>query len=246
MQRTALLAALKRALKAAGVTYAEVASQLDLSEASVKRIFHQEDMSLSRVESIAEIAGLSLAELVESLHAATPLVSELTADQEDELIADAKLLLFAYLLPNGADPDDIVARYQIEPDEKWPLLRRLRDLGLIEILPFDRIRVLTARNFHWRPNGPVQKRFLDFIERDFFDSRFAGDDAAIYLLGAVLSPASRRQVARSMQRLAIEIDELSRQDSRLSRDERQPSGAVLAVRQWELEAFARLRREEGA
>ena len=66
MQRTALLGALKRALKNAGVTYAEIARRIGLSEASVKRVFHQGDMPLSRLEAIADIAGVTLADLVES------------------------------------------------------------------------------------------------------------------------------------------------------------------------------------
>ncbi len=244
MQRTALLSALKRALKNAGVTYAEIAQRLGLSEASIKRVFHQGDMPLSRLEAIADIAGVTLADLVESLADSTPLLSELRPDQEAELLKDPKLLLMAYLIVNGWEPDEVVRRFRVEPTEKDTLLRRLRELGFIEILPFDRLRVLTARNFRWHPDGPVQRLFIEHVQRDFLNARFDGDDEALYLLGGVLSPASRRQLARSIRRLAVEIDELSRQDAKLPRDERQASGAVLALRAWEFEDFARLRRPE--
>lgn len=244
MQRTAMITALKQALRRAGVTYAEVARRLGLSEASIKRVFHKGDMPLSRVEAIAAIAGVSLAELVDAMGEDAPLLSELTGEQEEELLADARLLLMAYMLVNGWSPDEVIRRYRIEPSEKAHLLARLRELGFIEMLPFDRIRVLTARNFRWRPDGPVQRLFLEYVQRDFLSARFDRPDEALYLLGGVLSPASRHQLARSIRRLAVEIDELSRQDARLPQTERQASGAVLALRAWEFETFARLRRDE--
>ena len=56
---------LKRSLRAAGLTYADVARHLELSEASVKRLFAQESLSLKRLERIATLAGSSIADLVE-------------------------------------------------------------------------------------------------------------------------------------------------------------------------------------
>ncbi len=242
MQRRALIQALKRALKQVGLTYADVARHLSISEASVKRIFHQGDMALSRVEAIAEIAGVTLSELLEQSSETVTFVSELTRDQEQELLDDPKLLLMAYMLVNGWQPDEVIQRFQIEPAEKPGLLKKLRQLGFIEVLPFDRIRVLTARNFRWQPDGPVQRLFLDYVQRDFFDNRFNQEGEALYLLGGVLSAASRRQLVRAIKRLAIEIDELSRQDAKLPRHEREATGAVLALRAWEFSAFAKLRR----
>jgi hypothetical protein len=45
-----------------------------------------------------------------------------------------------------------------------------------------------------------------------------------------------------MQRLAAEVDEMSKHDARLPRDEREPFGAVIALRPWEFSAFTALRR----
>ncbi|MEO0366279.1 MAG: helix-turn-helix transcriptional regulator [Pseudomonadota bacterium] len=244
MQRAALIGGLKQALKRARLTYSDVAEALELSEASVKRLFHQRDMSLSRLEAIATLAGVSLTQLAESLETETPLLSELSREQETELISDPKLLLMAYMLANGSNPDDVVARFHVEPDERHDILRRLERIGIIERQPNDRIRMLMARNFRWRPEGPVQALFLEYIQRDFFSDRFEGDDAALYFLGGFLSPSSRRALCKRIEQLAVEVDELSRQDAKLNRDERQPSGAVLALRDWEFEAFAKLRRDD--
>ena len=142
MQRLQLINTLKRALRAQKITYADVAKHLNLSVASVKRLFHRGDLSLSRLEQICDLAGLQLAELVETMAAAEPLVSELTPEQERELTGNPKLLLMCYLLINRWEISEIIKHFQIDDDDAKKLLRRLRDLKLIEILPFDRIKVL--------------------------------------------------------------------------------------------------------
>ncbi|MEO0996440.1 MAG: XRE family transcriptional regulator, partial [Pseudomonadota bacterium] len=198
-----------------------------------------------RLESICDLAGTSLTELATTLRSDRPLLSQLSAEQERELIGDPKLLLMAYLLVNAWRVDEIVRRFEIDEPEAKARLRRLRDLGFIELLPFDRVRVLTARNFRWRPDGPVQRVFIEQVQRDFFDAPFVGEDAALYLLGGLLSEASRRTLVGRMEQLAIEIDELSRRDARLPREQRQACGAIVALREWDFELFARLRRPDG-
>jgi transcriptional regulator with XRE-family HTH domain len=237
---------LKRALRAQRVTYADVAKHLGVSLATVKRLFHRGDLTLSRLEQIGDLAGLELTELVENMATEETLVSELERDQERELIADPKLLLVCYLLIHRWELAQITEHFQVEPDEAKKLLRRLRDLKLIEILPFDRIKVLTARNFKWRADGPVQRYFLEQVRRDFFGARFDGVSEVLYLLAGLMSNASRRRAERSMQRLAAEINELSKADAKLPKNEREPFGAVIALRSWEFSAFTALRRSTGS
>ena len=52
MRAAALVEALKRTLKAKGLTYADVAGAIALSEASVKRMFARGDFTLQRLEEI--------------------------------------------------------------------------------------------------------------------------------------------------------------------------------------------------
>lgn len=244
MQRTQLINTLKQALRAQKLTYADVARRLRLSVASVKRIFSRGDVSLSRLEAICDLAGLELSELVERMAASEPLISELTPDQERELIGNPRLLLLCYLLVNHWEVSEITKYFEVDTAEAKKLLRRLRDLNLIEILPFDRIKVLTARNFNWRPDGPVQRYFLEQVQRDFFNARFDQATEARYLLAGLLSETSCRHLVRGIRRLAAEIDELSKHDANLPRDEREPYGAVIALRHWEFSAFRALRRTE--
>ena len=62
-QAIAVVEALKRALKAKKQTYAHVARELDMSEASIKRMFAARHFTLERFEQICQFAGLTLTEL---------------------------------------------------------------------------------------------------------------------------------------------------------------------------------------
>src|SRR5262249_37741424 len=64
-ERTVLVAELKRALRERGLTYVAVARALSLSLATMKRLFARGDFSLQRFETVCELAGVTLRELLE-------------------------------------------------------------------------------------------------------------------------------------------------------------------------------------
>ena len=63
--KTQIVAELKRALRSSGHTYTDVAKTLDLSVASVKRLFSTEDLSLHRVDQICDLIGLDLRDILD-------------------------------------------------------------------------------------------------------------------------------------------------------------------------------------
>lgn len=245
-QQAALIAELKRFLKAQGVTYAELARRVRLSESSVKRMFARQSFTLRRLEQIVNAVGIELSDLVEMLNERRQYLTELTLEQEEALLAEPKLLLLTYLLINGWPLSAITARYAIEEPELERLLIRLHRAKLIELQPLHRVKLLTARNFAWRPDGPVQKFLARQIKTEFFESRFTGPGEHFRFVGGMLSPGSLAQLEQSIDRLAREFDDLARRDAALPLGERRGCGAVLAIRPWELSLFASLRRDPKA
>src|SRR2546426_1090129 len=59
----ALITTLKAELKAAGLTYADLALELQMAESSIKRMFAKGDMPLTRVDEIARVLKTDFAEL---------------------------------------------------------------------------------------------------------------------------------------------------------------------------------------
>jgi AraC-like DNA-binding protein len=61
-----LVAALKRALRARAINYAQVASALNLSEATIKRQFSRGGFTLERFQAICALADTSVQALAQS------------------------------------------------------------------------------------------------------------------------------------------------------------------------------------
>src|SRR5512143_1912149 len=95
MHAVALVDALKRILKGRGITYANVAGGLGLSEASVKRMFSRRDFTLQRLEDVCRIAGLDFGELAHEAGVEAAGMTHLTVEQEREIVSDPTLMLIA-------------------------------------------------------------------------------------------------------------------------------------------------------
>jgi DNA-binding Xre family transcriptional regulator len=74
----ALIDVLKRELKARGITYARVARDLGMSEASVKRMFSQKNFTLKRLDAMCRIAHIEFSELTRTLNREEAQISQLT------------------------------------------------------------------------------------------------------------------------------------------------------------------------
>ncbi|HIQ54242.1 MAG TPA: XRE family transcriptional regulator, partial [Pseudomonas pachastrellae] len=136
-QTAAIVSALKNALKEQGITYLQVAEALDLSEASVKRLFSERQFSLQRLDQICSLLGLEISDLVRRLDQAQR-IDALTAEQEQELVGDDRLLLVAICALNRWSLAQILETYQLSEAEAVGRLARLDRMGLIELLPGNR------------------------------------------------------------------------------------------------------------
>jgi DNA-binding Xre family transcriptional regulator len=241
-QVTLLVSELKRYLKARGVTYAALGARLGLSESSIKRLFAQQSFTLERFEQICNVLGIEISDLIEFMNEHREFLTQLTPEQEDALLADPKLLLTMYLLINGWPLPAIPATFAIEPAETESLLIRLHRARIIELLPLNRVKLLTSRNFTWRKNGPVQRFFEQEVQREFLAAPFTGPGEQLRFVAGLLSPASLAQMQQSIDRVAREFDELVRRDAALPLGEKTSCSAVFAVRPWEFSMFKALRR----
>ena len=65
-----LVEVLKRELRSRGITYARVARELHLSEASVKRMFSRRNFSLKRLDQVCQLANSEFSDIARFLMAA--------------------------------------------------------------------------------------------------------------------------------------------------------------------------------
>jgi len=236
-----LLRAIKSTLRQRGMAYRELAKRLLVSEATVKRDLSKGYFSLKRLDQICAVLDLTLHDLAQPPEG-RDLVTQLTAPQELALVGQPRLFVVTYLLVNDWKFREITETFRMDENELISILLRLDQLKIIEYRPPHRVRKLTARNFSWRKDGPVHDFFVTRFAPEFFSSAFDGPGDAFRFVGGTLSPGSLSQFKASLERLAVDFEELARNDARLPLVERNGCSAILAVRSWEFSEFTRLRR----
>ena len=170
-----LINALKRGLRAQGMTYRELAQRMKLSEAAVKRMFSRRAMSLMRLEQVCEVLGLGLAELGAEAGRGQEPMARLAEVQEQALVDEPALMLAMFLSINRWRQEDVMRHFAFTLPQWTALLVKLDRLGIIELLPGNRARPLTARNFRWLTDGPMERHFRTALLGDYFADAFDGD-----------------------------------------------------------------------
>ncbi len=242
-QTASLINTLKKALRAQGKTYLDVADTLNLSEPSIKRMFAEEHMTLKRLDRICEMLNMELSELILMMQDNSNLISQLTHEQEQDLVSDLGLFLVAVSCLNRWSFKDILDTYDISEMTLRRYLKRLEKLKFLQLLAGDRIRVLVNRNFTWLPDGPIQRFFNQKIQNEFFASSFEQKGEKLSVITGMLSTSSNAIIQKRIERLISEFSDLETEDASLPISKRFGTTMVVAIRPWELEAFEKMRRQ---
>lgn len=241
-QSEALVDTLKAELKARGLTYAEIAKGLSLSEANIKRIFASKRFTLERLESICNLINIDLVDLSRLYDESRNLITYLTKDQEKELVADKELLLVAVCISHHYNFEDIINTYEISKSECIQHLAKLDRLNLIELLPNNRIRLLINEDFHWLPNGPIESFFEKTMQPEFLNTDFSKPNQIRLFLNGYLSQSSHEILLKKLQKLKVDFNELQKQDLHLPLQKKRTEAMFIAFRPWEFSAFKNMKR----
>ncbi len=238
-----LVAALKAELKAAGLTYADLAQQLGMAESSIKRIFAKGDMPLSRIDEVLRVLKLDFADLARKIADAQPLRRELTHEQEAAVIADRKLLLMAICAFSQWTFEQIVATYTVTEAECVKYLVQLDKLGIIELRPLNRYRLKVAKGFRWRPHGPVMQYFREHVADDYFSGGFDGEGEMLMMVHGQIGKSLAATFAERMQRIGQDFAQQHLADQKLAPEQKRPYTLVVGMRSWLFAAFRDLKRD---
>jgi transcriptional regulator with XRE-family HTH domain len=243
LQATSLVDSLKRELKARGITYADLAARINMSEASVKRMFSQKNFTLQRLDDILQATQIDFRDVAAIAHDDSKLISELSFAQEKEIMGDMKLLVVAVAVLNQLTVPQIVQTYRLTEAEIVKYLVRLDKLGVLELLPNNRVKLLVSRTFRWIPNGPIQTHFREQAFGDYLASRFDGENELMRLVSVMLSKQSIAALLDRLKHVAREFSHQHQEDARLPYEERYAISFMLAARPWLPNTFQALLQE---
>jgi DNA-binding Xre family transcriptional regulator len=238
-----IMSSLKRIMKSRQITYAELGRRIQLSEASMKRIFSRATLSLGRLEQICQALDVSIQEVVRLAGEQTTDAAELlTLEQETALAADPNLLACFYLIANGRTGREIGSELGADERAVRRLMVRLDALRLVEMRSKLRARARVAPVLAWRKDGPLRRRYEKQIRQEFLQSSFSGSGEALHFLSAELCQASFSVLLRRIERLAAEFRDVAELDRTLPSKEKRSVAMLLGVRPWVFSMFEQLRR----
>ena len=237
-----LVLALKKELKSAQMTYADLAKALGMAESSVKRMLAKGDMPLSRIDAICRALKLDFADLARRVADAQPLLAQLTQDQEKAVVADKKLLLVAICVLSQWTLEQIITSYRLTEAQCVGYLVKLDRIGIIELRPLNRYRLKLAKTFRWRPHGAVMDYFRENALLDYFSGGFNGHSEGLLLVHGSISRSVAPSFMERMQRVAQDFSQQHLADQKVNDKDREGYTLLLAMRSWEFEAFTTLRR----
>jgi hypothetical protein len=135
-----------------------------------------------------------------------------------------------------------VAEYRLTRAECVKYLLMLDRMGLVELLPGDRIRPRVARDFDWSPDGPIRRYFMEHALDDFLDSDFSQAEETLEFAQALVTESALSQLRLEFRRLRARMAALHEESMAAPLTQRRGIGVVLALRRWEPKGFKRLRR----
>lgn len=205
---------LKTVLRARKITYAELARRLETSEPTIKRIFAARDDKLSRILEICDALELSLEDVVAQA-TRTTITPVLLGDRiEAQLADDPSLFNFFILLRDGMPAEEIARQFNLDTGRTLHLGRKLEHLGLAQVMPTGRIRMVLDHPIQFRRDGPLHRALMQ-INLDFCRQVFLApdtDSAAFVTQSRRISDDTARHVMTELRKLNRDLSEMARQD----------------------------------
>lgn len=210
----AILQALRKRLRSEGWTSLKIAAEFKVGVATVKRWMTGKGMTLQRLDRLARLCRVTIAELARDAdQVSSGLPRELTLAQERALSKDIVLsLLFSTLLA-GIPPEEIAADFRIPPEVFDRALDRLERLALIDRLSGGRVRCLIDQTAVFL-KSPMRELFEEYMKPYFMSLNFT-DTNTLYTSEVVkISQVGAAKMAELIEKFRYDVLALSLEDRR--------------------------------
>jgi DNA-binding Xre family transcriptional regulator len=241
-QRDSLIRQLKKLIKVRGMNYASLAKDLNLSEASVKRIFSQKTFTLDRLDQICEILDIDFYELAKlSRSVDSDEKNQFSGIQEKALAEEERLFVLFYMLLSGLKLNEIQRDFQFDGLTTTTLLLKLEKLGLIEYHSDKKIKIMVSRNLQWAKKGPLNSKYESKIKDEFLRSDFAGTFENLKFVDGYFAETDLKLLNRKIEKLISEFKETSeiRSDQKNCKD----IWLMIAYRPWIFSIISRYKQK---
>jgi transcriptional regulator with XRE-family HTH domain len=158
--------ALKRTLKARGLTYRDLAERMGVSESTVKRIFHERNCKLDRLIDICDAAGVDLENVLGAMNRGPGPANQIAPEIERRLAGHPSLLFVFIMLSEKFTPEGIMLSQGLSEASMFLYLRDLEALRLVALGRGLSARLLVETPIQWNYEGPLRLIF-ERTNKDF-------------------------------------------------------------------------------
>ncbi len=154
---------IKALLKKHGLNYRDLATELSVTEGTVKQLMTKGSFTVERIEQIASVFTLSFAELM-SIAVETKLSpTKISIEQEEILLSFPLSIRLLFLLGTGFSIS--VAQEKFGGTEKnfQKAIHILDRAQLIELLPMGRVRLKARAPYRFNKTGAIERQ----LRRDY-------------------------------------------------------------------------------
>ncbi len=209
-----LVNALRQGLKLRGWTIRKLTSEFEVSEATIKRWLAGRGLTLDRLDALAALCDLTVAELARDTERPAG-YQELTLAQEKALSQDQFLSFLFMVVLGGYGWEELARDFDLPPRQMEAALIRLERLALIDRLPGGRVRPLIDRAIIWR-KSPMRAQFELHMKPQFMAMDFAADDAVYASEVIKLSAQGAAMLAELIEKHRRDVQALAERDREAS------------------------------
>jgi transcriptional regulator with XRE-family HTH domain len=211
-----LLKTLKSIFKSRGLLYQDIASALGVSETTVKRYLTGHGLSIEIFERLCRVADLRISDLVAVVRESEEELPRLTREDEQKLAREPFLASLFYLIAKGHSPQSLQADFELTDAELNGCLTKLDRWGLIQLYPFNRLRMKVSPLFYVERDGPLARAARQgALEGMFQDFNLRTDDWTFSI--DKLSPSSMEKARQLLREFTDALAKIAEQDRDLSR-----------------------------
>ena len=162
-----ILKTLKAQLKKSKISYKDLAKELKISEAGVKKMFTREDLSISRAIEICSALNLPFSEIISQSEDDKNSELQFTDRQVDFLKKHpAYFHFYMKLAYEQKSPVEIQTEYRLSLRSLNTYLKKLEELGLIKRHPKDRTQIVGGTPLAVSTTGTaLEKLKFDLIQQ---------------------------------------------------------------------------------
>lgn len=216
---------LKEILKKRRLSYKDVATAINLSESSVKRLFNAKDGQLGKIESLCEWLEIQFSDLSDLIEEAQDDTYITNPEQENAFLkTPGALQFFVELKEYNQSVEQIEHKHGLSKKSVQKYLTLLEKLKLIEQHPENKIKVLIKGFFSINDNGELAKKLLRSSMANITDYTIAviekknssgGQKSSMKIGELLFTKSSLEEVFLDLQELNKKMVRLSSRDMRI-------------------------------